>query len=182
MCWALPATSSGSLGTTNGCDENVPRREGPVTGLCRGVPGERCGKRRKWLIHIDFPRRRRSLNPLVEGSNPSGPTNSINGLAKPLGRWAFRRSHNVAAERIEPACCPLQGLRGNVRVPLDHRPVPWTSFTRIVQRYSGNAGVRGLACAEQFRAMAFAQLTWRESLRDIDAATRRSVSLSSALH
>ena len=48
--------------------------------------------------------------------------------------------------------------------------VPWTSFTRIVQRHSGNAGVRTLSCAEQFRAMAFAQLTWRESLRDIEAS------------
>jgi hypothetical protein len=48
--------------------------------------------------------------------------------------------------------------------------VPWTSFARIVHRYSGNAGVRSLSCAEQFRAMAFAQLTWRESLRDIEAS------------
>jgi len=48
--------------------------------------------------------------------------------------------------------------------------VPWTSFARIVQRYRGNAGVRTLSCAEQFRAMAFAQLTWRESLRDIEAS------------
>ena len=46
--------------------------------------------------------------------------------------------------------------------------VPWTSFTRIVDRYSGNAGVRRMTCAEQFRVMAFAQLTWRESLRDIE--------------
>ena len=43
--------------------------------------------------------------------------------------------------------------------------VPWTSFARIVHRYSGNAGARTLSCAEQFRAMAFAQLTYRESLR-----------------
>ena len=48
--------------------------------------------------------------------------------------------------------------------------VPWTSFARIVQRYGGNSGVRTLSCAEQFRAMAFAQLTWRESLRDIEAS------------
>src|SRR5712664_1592491 len=46
--------------------------------------------------------------------------------------------------------------------------IPWTSFTRIVDRYSGNAGVRRLSCAEQFRVMAFAQLTYRESLRDIE--------------
>jgi hypothetical protein len=48
--------------------------------------------------------------------------------------------------------------------------VPWTSFTRIVARYKGDAGVRTLSCAEQFRAMAFAQLTWRESLRDIEVS------------
>jgi hypothetical protein len=48
--------------------------------------------------------------------------------------------------------------------------VPWTSFTRIVHRHGGDSGVRTLSCAEQFRAMAFAQLTWRESLRDIEAS------------
>ena len=47
--------------------------------------------------------------------------------------------------------------------------VPWTSFGRVVERYSGNARVRRMSCAEQFRVMAFAQLTWRESLRDIEA-------------
>ena len=35
--------------------------------------------------------------------------------------------------------------------------VPWTSFTRIVERYSGNAWVGRMTCAEQFRVMAFAQ-------------------------
>jgi len=47
--------------------------------------------------------------------------------------------------------------------------VPWTSFARIVARYGGDTRVRSLACTEQFRAMAFAQLTYRESLRDIEA-------------
>jgi len=46
--------------------------------------------------------------------------------------------------------------------------VPWTSFARIVERHGGNSGVRVLSCPEQFRAMAFAQLTYRESLRDIE--------------
>jgi len=54
--------------------------------------------------------------------------------------------------------------------------VPWTSFHRIVQRYGGNAGVRRLTCAEQFRAMAFAQMTWRESLRDIEASLSANAS------
>ena len=54
--------------------------------------------------------------------------------------------------------------------------VPWTSFSRIVTRYGGNAGVRTLSCAEQFRAMAFAQLTWRESLRDIEVSLSANAS------
>jgi|SRR5665213_3359151 len=54
--------------------------------------------------------------------------------------------------------------------------VPWTSFARIVQRHGGNAGVRMLSCAEQFRAMAFAQLTWRESLRDIEVSLSANAS------
>ena len=46
--------------------------------------------------------------------------------------------------------------------------VPWTTFTKIVSRYDGDHRVRALSCAEQYRAMAFAQLTYRESLRDIE--------------
>jgi hypothetical protein len=46
--------------------------------------------------------------------------------------------------------------------------LPWTTFTRIVARYDGDVRVRTLCCAEQYRAMAFAQLTFRESLRDIE--------------
>jgi Domain of unknown function (DUF4372)/Transposase DDE domain len=54
--------------------------------------------------------------------------------------------------------------------------IPWTSFSRIVQRYGGDAGVRRLSCAEQFRVMAFAQLTWRESLRDIEVTLSANAS------
>ena len=46
--------------------------------------------------------------------------------------------------------------------------LPWTTFTRIVDRYGGDHRVRPLSCAEQYRSMAFAQLTYRESLRDIE--------------
>lgn len=46
--------------------------------------------------------------------------------------------------------------------------LPWTSFQRIVDRYRGDHRSRVLTCAEQFRVMAFAQLTFRESLRDIE--------------
>jgi hypothetical protein len=47
--------------------------------------------------------------------------------------------------------------------------LPWSTFHRIVGRYEGNHRVRTLTCAEQFRVMAFAQLTYRKSLRDIEA-------------
>ncbi len=47
--------------------------------------------------------------------------------------------------------------------------LPWTTFTRIVDRYDGNLRIRTLPCAEHFRVLAFAQLTYRESLRDIEA-------------
>src|SRR5947209_14828399 len=46
--------------------------------------------------------------------------------------------------------------------------LPWSTFTRIVARYGGDQRVRTLSCAEHYRAMAFAQLTYRESLRDIE--------------
>ncbi len=47
--------------------------------------------------------------------------------------------------------------------------LPWTTFARIVDRYAGDRKVRTLRCTEHYRALAFAQLTHRESLRDIEA-------------
>ena len=47
--------------------------------------------------------------------------------------------------------------------------VPWKTFGRIIERHDGDAGVRTLGCADLFRVMAFSQLTWRESLRDIES-------------
>ena len=46
--------------------------------------------------------------------------------------------------------------------------VPWKTFGRIIDRHGGDAGVRTLDCADLFRVMTFSQLTWRESLRDIE--------------
>ena len=47
--------------------------------------------------------------------------------------------------------------------------VPWKTFGRIVARHHGDAGTRKLSSTELFRILAFSQLTWRESLRDIEA-------------
>ena len=50
--------------------------------------------------------------------------------------------------------------------------LPDREFRRSVERYRGDSRLRGLSCWEQFLAMAFAQLTYRESLRDIEACLR----------
>ena len=47
--------------------------------------------------------------------------------------------------------------------------LPWKSFHRLVARYEGDRRMRTLSCVEHFRVLAFAQLTYRESLRDIEA-------------
>ena len=46
--------------------------------------------------------------------------------------------------------------------------LPWKRFHRIVDRHNGDHYVKHFTCAEQFRVMAFAQLSYRESLRDIE--------------
>ena len=45
--------------------------------------------------------------------------------------------------------------------------LPWKTFHRIVAQQDGDRYVKLMTCADQFRVMAFAQLTYRESLRDI---------------
>src|SRR3990172_8554048 len=47
--------------------------------------------------------------------------------------------------------------------------LPWKTFHRIVDRYGGDRRTRTLSCAQQFCIMASAHLTYRESLRDIEA-------------
>jgi hypothetical protein len=46
---------------------------------------------------------------------------------------------------------------------------PWHTFRRLVSKYRGDFNVRSFGCLDQFLCMAFAQLTYRESLRDIEA-------------
>ena len=50
--------------------------------------------------------------------------------------------------------------------------LPMHEFRRCVERYEGNKRVRSFSCWDQFLCMAFAQLTYRESLRDIEACLR----------
>jgi hypothetical protein len=53
---------------------------------------------------------------------------------------------------------------------IDH--VPPHEFHKCVVRYRGNYKLRGFSCLDQFLCLAFAQLTFRESLRDIEACLR----------
>jgi len=50
--------------------------------------------------------------------------------------------------------------------------VPTHEFRRCVERYGGNYKVSKFSCWDQFLCMAFAQLTFRDSLRDIEACLR----------
>ena len=60
---------------------------------------------------------------------------------------------------------------------MDH--VPSYEFQKCVARYRGDSHGRGFSCRDQYLAMAFAQLTYRESLRDVEACLR---SMSSRLY
>jgi hypothetical protein len=60
---------------------------------------------------------------------------------------------------------------------LDH--LPWYEFQKCVARYRGDYQQKSFSCWDQFLAMSFAQLTYRESLRDIEACLR---SLSGKLY
>ena len=53
---------------------------------------------------------------------------------------------------------------------MDH--LPMKTFRRCVQRYHGNRHIQSFTCLDQFLCMAFAQLTFRESLRDIEVCLR----------
>ena len=50
--------------------------------------------------------------------------------------------------------------------------LPMHQFRRCVDRYRGNYRVRSFKCLDQYLCMAFAQLTYRESLRDIECCLR----------
>jgi len=53
---------------------------------------------------------------------------------------------------------------------MDH--LPMHTFRRCVNRYQGNRKVKNFKCLDHYLCMAFAQLTYRESLRDIEACLR----------
>jgi hypothetical protein len=50
--------------------------------------------------------------------------------------------------------------------------LPLTTFRRCVARYNGEYRIQQFSCLDQYLCLAFAQLTWRESLRDIEACLR----------
>lgn len=65
----------------------------------------------------------------------------------------------------QSACMSTQTVFAQV-VGLGHRE----TFRRCVQRYQGDACIKDFSCHDQWLAMAFAQLTFRESLRDLESS------------
>ena len=55
--------------------------------------------------------------------------------------------------------------------------LPRHEFDTCVRRYDGEHGVRGFSCRDQFLCMAYAQLTFRESLRDIETVSYTHLTL-----
>jgi Domain of unknown function (DUF4372)/Transposase DDE domain len=53
--------------------------------------------------------------------------------------------------------------------------LPLTTFRRCVAKYDGERKVKSFSCLDQYLCMAFAQLTFRESLRDIEACLRAQI-------
>ena len=53
---------------------------------------------------------------------------------------------------------------------MDH--LPWPVFHQCVAHYNGDKYIKTFNCSEQYRCMAFAQLTYRSSLRDIEICLR----------
>jgi len=74
-------------------------------------------------------------------------------------------SRLLPRERILMYAGPLVFTQVMNFMPLKH-------FQRCVTKYQGNFSVKSFSCLDQFRVMAFAQLTYRESLRDIEACLR----------
>jgi hypothetical protein len=62
--------------------------------------------------------------------------------------------------------------RGNLVFAQLMQHLPLTTFRRCVTRYRGEFKVKSFSCLDQFLCMAFAQLTYRESLRDIEVCLR----------
>ena len=50
--------------------------------------------------------------------------------------------------------------------------LPWRRFDTCVRRYKGDRKIKTFPCGEHLRVMAFAQLTYRESLRDVETCLR----------
>ena len=50
--------------------------------------------------------------------------------------------------------------------------LPWLIFQQCVTRYDGDKHVKAFTCSDRYRCMAFAQLTYRSSLRDIETCLR----------
>ena len=87
--------------------------------------------------------------------------NGLNDLNSIFGFGQLTLSRPIAKERIIES-------RSNRFCATHPAFLSHNEFNRCVARYGGNKSVRSFSCWDQFLTMAFAQLTYRESLRDIE--------------
>lgn len=78
-------------------------------------------------------------------------------------------ANSGSPSNIAPPCCPVKRV---APLSASHRHLPCHTFRCIVERYHSGHRVRDFSCANPFRCMAFARLTYRESLRDIETRVR----------
>ena len=85
-------------------------------------------------------------------------------LRRSVSHWGYRRL--LCQRSLDGYDCKNSPRHGQLSVGIKLM----STFGCIVERHKGDAGVRTLSCADLFRVMAsFTQITWRESLRDIEA-------------
>jgi len=73
--------------------------------------------------------------------------------------------NGVVGEAVGFSGRELTHARWQVGLPAIDGHLPWKTLGRLVTRYGGDHRIREFTCANQFRCLAFAQLTYRESLR-----------------
>jgi len=99
-------------------------------------------------------------------------------------RFAFERDLKRATSICDPATHSLGATMnlGKLVFAQVTQHLPLTTFRRCDTRDDGEHKVKSFSCLEQFLCVAFAQLTYRESLRDIEACMRAQVGKQNPPH
>ena len=83
-------------------------------------------------------------------------------------QWRLENRHHLCG----PQVARMAMHQGHYVFAQLMQHLPLTTFRRCVARYNGEYRIQQFSCLDQYLCLAFAQLTWRESLRDIEACLR----------